>query len=133
MFLENTWNIIATWFADRKERSMLIREFNNRARMSFIGGETPTALKVSTSRGVPQYRHEFSAWFNTGFRIQALTGRQLSKKEIMDIGQVILSNTTLVRRLIVLGWDTLEVHDNGGCYGCRWRLADYANIGLLLE
>jgi len=133
MLFENVWNIIATWFADRKERSMLIREFNNRARTSFVRGETPTALKASISRGLSQYRHEFSSLFNTGFRIQALTGRQLSKSEIMDIGQVVLSNTILVRHLIVLGWDTLEVHDNGGCYGCRWRLADYANIGLMLE
>lgn len=133
MFFENTWNIITTWFADRRERSILIREFNNNARASFVRGEAPTVLKASTSKGMSQYRHEFSAWFNTGFRIQALTGRQLSKNEIMNIGQAIMSNTKLVRRLMVLGWDTLEVHDNGGCYGCRWRLADYANIGLMLE
>lgn len=133
MFFENTWNIIATWFSDRKERSLLIRDFNNRARMSFISGKTPTALKASTSRGLPQYRHEFSAWFNTGFRIQALAGRQLTKKETMTIGQVVLSDTILVRRLIVLGWDTLEVYGNCGQYGCRWCLTDYANVGLMLE
>lgn len=133
MFFENTWNIITTWFADRKERSMLMREFNYRARQSFVSGETPTVLKASTSRGVSQYRHEFSAWFNTGFRIQALAGRQLTKKEIMAIGQVVLSDTTLVRKLVVLGWDTLEVHGNCGPYGCRWRLTDYANVCMMTE
>lgn len=133
MFFENTWNIITTWFADRKERSMLMREFNYRARQSFVSGETPTVLKASTSRGVSQYRHEFSAWFNTGFRIQALAGRQLTKKEIMAIGQVVLSDTTLVRKLVVLGWDTLEVHGNCGPYGCRWRLTDYANVCMMIE
>lgn len=133
MFFENTWNVITTWFADRRERSLLIREFNYKAKQSFISGGTPTVLKASTSRGVSQYRHEFSAWFNTGFRIQALAGRQLTKKEIMAIGQVILSDITLVRRLVVLGWDTLEVHGNCGPYGCRWRLTDYANVCLMIE
>lgn len=133
MFFENTWNIITTWFADHRERTLLIRDFNYKARQSFISGLTPTVLKASTSKGCSQYKHEFSAWFNTGFRIQALAGRQLTKNEIMAIGRVVLSDTTLVRRLVVLGWDTLEVHGNCGPYGCRWRLTDYANVGLMLE
>lgn len=103
------------------------------ARSAFICGQAPTALKASISRGCPEYKHEFSAWMNTGFRIQALTGRQLSKEEIAFIGQVILANEMLVRRLVVLGWDTLEVHGDCGRYGCRWRLSDYAHIGRFLE
>lgn len=103
------------------------------AREAFISGNAPTALKASISRGCAEYKHEFSAWMNTGFRIQALTGRVLSKDEIMFIGTVILSNETLVRRLVVLGWDTLEIHGDQGHYGCRWRLADYAHIGRFLE
>ena len=51
----------------------------------------------------------------------------------MDIGQAILSNTKLIRQLIVLGWDTLEIHDNCGRYGCRWCLTEYADIGKTIE
>jgi len=69
----------------------------------------------------------------TGFSIQALSGRALSRDEMIFMGQVVLSNETLVRRLIALGWDTLEIHDDTGIYGCRWRLIDYANMGGLLE
>ena len=133
MFFENTWNRITTWFRDRSERQKLLRNFNDMSRESFIRGETPTILKASSSRGCSNYRHEFSSWFNSGFRIQALSGRQLSKKEMELIGQVILSDTILIRKLIVLGWDTLEVHDNSGCYGCRWCLTEFANIGLMLN
>lgn len=79
------------------------------------------------------YKHQFSAWINTGFRIQALSGRSLSKEEMIFIGNVILADTELVRRLVVLGWDTLEVHDDVGRYGCRWKLIDYAKIGLMLD
>lgn len=31
----------------------------------------------------------------------------------------------LVRRLVVLGWDTLEVQGDEGTYGLRWQLRDY--------
>ena len=131
--LENTWNRIIEWFHDRSERNKMVRNFNESARNSFIIGESPTLLKASFSKGVSSYRHVYSAWFNTGFRIQALTGRQLSKDEMIFIGTVVLSNEELVRRLIVLGWDTLEVHDNVGTYGCRWKLSDYAHLGLMIE
>ena len=133
MFLENTWNRVVEWFKDRSERGRLVRSFNETAREAFVSGQAPTALKASISRGLPAYRHEFSAWMNTGFRIQALAGRELTKAEIVFIGEVVLANETLGRRLVVLGWDTLEVHGDHGRYGCRWCLADYANIGKFIE
>ena len=133
MLFENTWNKISTWFKDRSERSKLINGFNNMSRIAFINGQAPTILKASSSRGYHLYKHEFSNWLSSGFRIQVLSGRQLCKDEITFIGQAILNDTSLVRRLIVLGWDTLEIHDNAGYYGCRWRLTDFANVSLLLN
>lgn len=133
MILENIWYKITAWFEDCVERSRLIKYFNKRAKDSFVNGDMPTVLKASSSKGLYKNRHSFSSWFNTGFRIQALSGRALTKKEMMLIGKVILSDRTLVRRLIVLGWDTLEVHDNSSRYGCRWCLTDYANINTLIE
>lgn len=133
MLFENSWNRIIEWFKDRSERGKLVRSFNEMARIAFLSGDAPTALKASISRGESMYKHDFSAWMNTGFRIQVLTGRELTKDEIVFIGQVVLSNEKLVRRLVVLGWDTLEIHGACGRYGCRWRLSDYANIGRFLE
>ncbi len=133
MLFENTWNRIIEWFKDRSERAKLVRSFNEAAREAFISGRAPTALKASISKGDSSYKHEFSAWFNTGFRIQALAGRQLSKDEMIFIGNVILNNELLVRRLVVLGWDTLEVHDDHGVYGCKWKLSDYAQIGKYIN
>ena len=130
---ENTWNKIIDWFHDRSERNKLVRNFNTTAREAFIEGTVPTMLKASFSKGVAEYKHAYSAWFNTGFRIQALSGRRLSRDEMIYIGNVVLHNEQLVRRLIVLGWDTLEVHDDVGTYGCRWKLSEYANIGLMIE
>jgi hypothetical protein len=123
--LDNTWNNILDWFNDRSERAKLVRSFNESARTSFVAGIAPTLLKASISKGESSYKHQFSNWLNTGFRIQAFTGRVLTKDELIHIGKVILDNDILVRRLIVLGWDTLEIHGDAGTYGCRWQLKDY--------
>ena len=122
---ENTWNRIIDWFKDRSERAKLIRSFNDYARKSFVLGQAPTLLKASCSQGERAYRHQFSDWFKTGFRIQAFSGRQLSRDEIKLIGEVILNDKVLIRRLVVLGWDTLEIHGDKGSYGLRWQLKDY--------
>lgn len=124
----NTWNLILDWFQDRSERSKLIRSFNDSARDAFVGGIAPTLLKANISKGERAYRHQFSNWLNTGYRIQAFTGRALSKEELIHIGKVILNDSVLVRRLVVLGWDTLEVHGDAGNYGCRWQLKDYIQL-----
>lgn len=121
----NTWNNILDWFRDRSERAKLVRSFNDSARNAFVSGIAPTLLKSRISKGENTYRHQFSDWLNTGFRIQAFTGRVLSKEEVIHIGKVILDDSVLVRRLIVLGWDTLEIHGDTGLFGCRWQLKDY--------
>lgn len=122
---ENTWNNIIDWFRDRSERAKLIRSFNDSAKNSFVAGIAPTLLKASISKGESSYKHQFSNWLNSGYRIQAFTGRVLSKNELIHIGKVILDDSVLVRRLIVLGFDTLEIHGDAGNYGCRWQLKDY--------
>ncbi len=124
----NTWNAIIDWFRDRNERGKLVRSFNDAARLAFVNGVAPTLLKATVSKGEKAYRHQFSDWLNTGFRIQAFKGRTLSKDELVSIGTVIISNAELVRKLIVLGFDTLEVHGDVGAFGCRWQLKDYMQL-----
>lgn len=125
---ENTWNSVIDWFRDRSERAKLIRSFNDSAKNSFVIGQAPTLLKASISKGESSYRHQFSNWLKTGFRIQAFSGRQLAKDEIKLIGEVILNDNVLIRRLIVLGWDTLEIHGDKGTFGLRWQLKDYVAL-----
>ena len=107
MNISNVWNSIVEWFSDRSDRNRLIHDFNRNAREAFIYGSVPVLLKASISKGASEYRNEFSSWINSGFRVQALSGRALSKEEMLVIGQVILAYTPLVRNLVSLGWDTL--------------------------
>ncbi|MDR1347448.1 MAG: hypothetical protein LBJ63_03325 [Prevotellaceae bacterium] len=122
------WNRIAEWFRDRSERTQLLRSFNSAAREAFVAGIAPTLLRAKVSKGCSGYRHQFSDWLKSGFRIQAFTGCRLTKFEIVIIGETVLNDDVLVRRLVVLGFDTLEIHGDVGDYGCRWQLKDYMQL-----
>lgn len=121
----NFWVQILEWFQDRKSRTKLIMGFNQAARESFVHGVAPVILEAGVSSGYRPFRHQFSnVIMGSGFRIKVRSGMQLSKKDIINIGNTVLSSETLERRLVVLGFDTLEVHCDVGDYGCRWQLHD---------
>jgi hypothetical protein len=124
---------IIDWFGEMTERYKLIRDFNKAGKNAFIAGIAPTLLEAKITNGDSNYRHQFSKFLGGGYRIKALSGRPLNREEMIEIGKIILDNKELVRKLIALGWDTLEVHDNSGFNGCKWPLKDYANIGGYLN
>jgi hypothetical protein len=120
---------IREWFGEMAERYRLVKDFNRAAKNAFISGNAPTLLEAKITRGDSSYRHNFSKWMGGGFRIKALSGRPLPRHELIEIGRVVLDNEELTRRMISLGWDTLEVHANEGYLGAKWALKDFANIG----
>jgi hypothetical protein len=124
---------IVDWFGEMRERYKLIRDFNKSAKLAFISGTAPTLLEAKITRGDSEFRHQFSKFLAGGFRIKALSGQLLTKSELIDIGKVVLDNEELVRKLISLGWDTLEVHANKGFYGVKWELKRFANLGGFLN
>lgn len=124
---------ITDWFRELNDRYALIRDFNHNSKNAFIEGFAPTLLEAKITSGHSEYRHEFSKFMGGGFRIKVLSGKSLTREEMKEIGNIILSNDTLVRRLISMGWDTLEVHDAVGSYGLRWQLKKYSNIGGMLS
>lgn len=116
------WNKILQWFSTNNERNQLLYDFNNNAKLSFINNAVPVYLKAESSRGNSAYRHQFSNFWYHGFRIRSLTGRDMTNDEIIQLGAVIISNTNLSRRLISLGYDTLEITNNYGTVVGEWRL-----------
>lgn len=127
------WYRVVEWFGDVKERIMLVSDFNKAAKKAFILGLAPTLLEVRVTMGSLENRHAFSKFMAGGFRIKALSGQDLKHNELIEIGKVILDNEILVRKLIALGWDTLEVNDPKGFKGYQWPLKKYANIGGYLQ
>lgn len=127
------WNRIVQWFRDLSERERLINEFNISARVAFTQLTVGTLLEARSKSGFRDFRHECSSFLlPTGFCIRATKGVPLTKDEILYIGTVILTNETLVRRLFVLGWDTLYIEDIVGNKQAKWAIKDFANIGLML-
>lgn len=124
--------VITDWFGEMSERYNLIKNFNRAGKNAFITGNAPTLLEAKITSGESAYKHAFSKWLGGGFRIKALSGRPLSKSELIEVGRVVLDNDELVRKLISLGWDTLEVHDNAGFNSCKWKLMDFSNLGGIL-
>jgi len=126
-----TFYIIKDWFGEAYERYKLIRDFNKAAKAAFIAGDAPTILQAKITMGDSNFKHEFSKWLSSGFRIKALSGKELTKEDLLEIGNVILENKELTRKLITLGWDTLEVHSFLGSIGLKWELKKYAQITFL--
>lgn len=112
------------------ERMKLLREWNQSAKEAYISGTVPSLLEATTSMGNSKNRHELSKLFISGFRIRVKSGHNLTKIDLLNIGRIILTNTTLVRRIIVLGWDTLEVYDARTKIGLQWGLKDFMNLRL---
>lgn len=124
------WDRIVSWFRSMSERRKLINDWNDNAREAFVAGYVPSLLEASTSMGNSSYRHQMSKWMMSGFRIRAKGGRPLTKEELLEIGQIILRNNQLVRRIIALGWDTLEVYDASNNKGLQWAFKDFASLQL---
>lgn len=127
------WNKIFSWFRDMSERNKLLREWNEEARTSYIQGLVPVLLEANISQGDSRYKHSFSRLLFSGFRIQIKGTHSLTKEEILDIGRTILHNQNLVRKMILLGWDTLEILDVVHQRGVKWAFKDFANIGMMLN
>ena len=88
--------------------------------------------KTWTEITVKEYEQQMNCNFLASLMlIQHCSGYMAEKGwgRIVTIGSVILNDSTLVRRLVVLGFDTLEVHGDAGIYGCRWQLKDHIQIG----
>ena len=128
------WNKIINWFRDLSERERLINDFNASARGAFTQLSVGTLLEARSKKGNSDFRHECSSFFlPTGFCIKATKGTPLTKEEILYIGTVILTNEALVRRLFVLGWDTLYIEDIVGNKQAKWSIKEFTNIGLMLN
>ena len=124
--MDNVWSIISSWFQDIADRKSVVCEFNNAAKAAYINGSVPYQLKCGLSRGNKAYKHSTSAWLQSGIRIVVMTSDLLSDEELNRIGLSVLADSKIVRMLITLGWDTLEVVCDKGEVGIQWKLTNFS-------
>ena len=122
------WNKIISWFSEMGERSRCVREFNDAAKTAFVANIVPVYLKAEISRGNSSFKHAFSHFFLSGFRIRTMTGRYMSATEVEEVGQAVVSNQELTRKLVTLGFDTLEIMNPEGKKVKEWQLTALLQI-----
>jgi hypothetical protein len=119
------WEKIRNWFTDLRDRSRFLREWNNSAKLAYIEGIIPILMEARITVGSLEYRHEFSKWMAGGFRVKVLSGKPMTRDELLEIGQFIIGDDVMVRKLVSNGWDTLEIYDTAGTIGLKWQLKKY--------
>lgn len=111
------------------ERMRIINVMNQSFREYFYSGELDRLCKVSISQGDRDFAHEMSSlWFRSGFRISIENDANLLDSEIMEISKYVLSNTSFIRQLMAMGFDTLIVAGATGGKGRKFSLKGYANL-----
>jgi hypothetical protein len=119
------WEKIRNWFTDLRDRNRFLREWNNSAKLAYIEGIIPILMEARITVGSLEYRHEFSKWMAGGFRVKVLSGKPMTRDELLEIGQFIIGDDVMVRKLVSNGWDTLEIYDTAGTIGLKWQLKKY--------
>jgi hypothetical protein len=120
------WENLHGWFVDIKERKALLRSFNYSARNAYTFGHVPVLLKASVSLGRRENKTNYS-WLRSGIRIKtSIPGYLMGKQESTIIAMIILSDQVLVRQLVALGFDTLEVGSDSGVGYYSWPLIRFA-------
>lgn len=125
----NITNDITQWFSDLNSRSKMLKSFNNAAKAAYVAGVTHFVFKATISRGYSGFKHQFSNALFSGLRILIYNDGKTTRDDIAVIGMAILSNQSLVRHLMLLGWDTLEIVVENSPMQFRWPI----NEKMLIE
>jgi hypothetical protein len=124
--MASPFQFIIDFFKEFSERRFLLKEFNSVAKLAFVTGATNRLLKAKTTFGDSGYHHSMSSMFS-GFKIMIRNKEYISKEEVKVIGKVVLNNKILLRQLMSLGYDTLEVY-GGDDYYHQWNMSAFGDL-----
>lgn len=111
------------------ERVRIIREFNMVFKEAYMSGEIDRFCIVSTSAGIPEYRHALSTFYiRSGFKITIQNDERLTEHDFMEISKYILESAPFVRQLMALGYDTLIIIGKTNYNGLQVSLKEISDI-----
>ncbi len=111
------------------ERQQLINALNSIFKEMYITELVERLVKVSTCKGMEQFKHEMSAsTFRSGLLFEVQNDASLRKVELQDLAFVILGFPPMIRQLKLLGFDTLVINGKN-IEGVFYRIAE--GIGIL--
>jgi len=93
------------------ERQQLINALNSIFKEMYITELVERSVKVSTCKGMEQFKHEMSAsTLRSGLLFEVQNDASLRKVELQDIAFIILGFPPIIRQLKLLGFDTLVIN-----------------------
>lgn len=116
------WDRIISWFTEMGERRKCLSEFNKAASDAFILGIVPVFMKAEVSKGNRDFKHMNSNLLFSGFRIRTVSGTMFTNSQVEAVGLTICSNAELMRKLVTLGFDTLEIVSSSGTIVKAWPI-----------
>ena len=95
----------------------------------FYSGYINRLCRASISVGDPDFRHEMSSMpFRSGFKIGIENDIDLQMSEVMELSKYVLTNTTFIRQLMAMGFDTLIIQGLNNGKGRKFSLKAYAKL-----
>lgn len=111
------------------ERMKIINSMNQSFKEVFYSGALDKLCSVSITQGDKDFAHEMSSFiFRSGFKITIKNDSELKDSEIIEISNCILSNKDFIKKLMMLGFDTLIIQGNNTKIGRLFSLKAYANL-----
>lgn len=111
------------------DRVRIIREFNLVFKEAFMQGDIDRLCIVTTSPGLPQFKHELSSFYlRSGFKITIENDDNLTENDFSEIAKYVIESAAFVRQLMVLGYDTLIIKGKNSFTGLQIPLKEIANL-----
>jgi hypothetical protein len=110
------------------ERIKLISAFNRIFEEAYVNQEFEHLCTVTTSRGVAINRHPMSDNFRSGFKVTIKSEQYLYKTDFSQIAKFFVNNKGFVKRLMVVGYDTLTILSTTSPGGLQIPLKDIASL-----
>lgn len=110
------------------DRVRLIGEFNRVFNQAYLQSEINRKCSVTTSLGKPGFGHSMSDHFRSGFKITILNDDYLTETDLFEISGYVLESPGFVRKLMVVGYDTLIVKGKTATVGLQVPLKKFGNI-----
>lgn len=122
-------NLINSLLDGSFERVRIINQMNAAFKEYFMSGEYDRLCKVSISQGKMEFTHEMSSlWIRSGFKITVENDTGLKDSEMNELSSYITDNSTFVRQLMALGFDTLTIKGKTTGLTKNFALKNFANL-----
>jgi hypothetical protein len=106
------------------EKTLIINSLNILFEEQYIKGLTDRLIVVSVTKGDKSYKQSMSVnSLRSGFMLLIKNDDQLSITEAQEISEIILNDKPFIRKLIILGFDTLVVKGNN-TQTLKFKLSD---------